>query len=316
MRAPAIARSTATRCAPRSRSRSRTRTSPSPSFRSPAPARPSPPASSARSASPNARTRAPTPPARRSSRAQIAALTEALAIARKHRADRKLDLVLLTIGANDIQFSGLVADVIIEVAHRAAAVRPRRPHRHVADSQRDPRPQPARTISLKLRAALKPLVGGNLVARRVRVLRPSGAGRARHALPRRPRRLRRASGLRRRSAAAAAAWSDFVSNEFLPKIKALALCDGKLCRDPRNRPDDLRRRASGGVRAARRLRALRQRSGIRPRLFLRRRRELPHRSRARRPPIRWPAAGRPANTAPMRRARAGCAPPTTAISPP
>ena len=33
--------------------------------------------------------------------------------ARRQTADRKLDLVLLTVGANDIKFSGLVADVMI-----------------------------------------------------------------------------------------------------------------------------------------------------------------------------------------------------------
>jgi lysophospholipase L1-like esterase len=44
-------------------------------------------------------------------RAQIAELTELLASARR---DRSLDLVLLTIGANDILFSGLIANVMIE----------------------------------------------------------------------------------------------------------------------------------------------------------------------------------------------------------
>ena len=47
-------------------------------------------------------------------RAQIAELTELLAAARRQQADRSLDLVLLTIGANDILFSGLVADLMIE----------------------------------------------------------------------------------------------------------------------------------------------------------------------------------------------------------
>src|SRR5439155_3683579 len=47
-------------------------------------------------------------------RAQVTELTEALATAHRHRADRNLDLVLLTIGANDILFSGLIADVIVE----------------------------------------------------------------------------------------------------------------------------------------------------------------------------------------------------------
>src|SRR5438477_628657 len=40
-------------------------------------------------------------------RSQISELTELLTTARRQRADRSLDLVLLTIGANDILFSGL-----------------------------------------------------------------------------------------------------------------------------------------------------------------------------------------------------------------
>src|SRR5262249_47361297 len=47
-------------------------------------------------------------------RAQVAELTELLAAARRHQTDRKLDLVLLTIGANDIFFSGLIANVMLE----------------------------------------------------------------------------------------------------------------------------------------------------------------------------------------------------------
>ena len=43
--------------------------------------------------------------------------------------DRKLDLVLLTVGANDIKFAGLVADVIVERRRRAPAVQPGRRHR-------------------------------------------------------------------------------------------------------------------------------------------------------------------------------------------
>src|SRR3954452_10304333 len=45
--------------------------------------------------------------------AQITQLQGYLAAARRIRPDRTLDLVLLTVGANDIDFSGLVANVII-----------------------------------------------------------------------------------------------------------------------------------------------------------------------------------------------------------
>src|SRR5206468_9973274 len=49
-----------------------------------------------------------------SSPAQVAELTDILAIARRQRANRNLDLVLLSIGANDILFSKLIADVIVQ----------------------------------------------------------------------------------------------------------------------------------------------------------------------------------------------------------
>ena len=39
-----------------------------------------------------------------------------MALARRQRPDRELDLVLLTIGANDIHFSGLIANVIVDIA--------------------------------------------------------------------------------------------------------------------------------------------------------------------------------------------------------
>ena len=46
--------------------------------------------------------------------AQVTQLQQYLAGARRGRPDRMLDLVLLTVGANDIDFSGLVANVIID----------------------------------------------------------------------------------------------------------------------------------------------------------------------------------------------------------
>ncbi len=165
------------------------------------------------------------------SRAQITALTGALALARKHRSDRRLDLALLTIGANDIKFAGLVADVIIE-ARTERVLFGRSGHMAtVADSQaildRD-LPQDF----LKLRAALKPLVGGDL-SRVVFVSygHPALAGPGTScpggrsgfdvhpAFGANPQRLRQVV--------------EFVSTEFLPKIKAIASCGGKLCQDPK-----------------------------------------------------------------------------------
>jgi hypothetical protein len=164
-------------------------------------------------------------------RPQIAALTEALATARKHRSDRALDLVLLTIGANDIQFAGLVADVIIE-ARTERLLFSRSGHiASVADSQRILDRNLPQDF-LKLRAALKPLVGGDLsrvvfasyghpALAAPGVPCPGGRGGfdVHPAFGANTQRLRNVV--------------EFVSNEFLPKIRAIALCEGKLCRDPR-----------------------------------------------------------------------------------
>ena len=82
---------------------------------------------------------------------------------------------------------------------------------------------------VRLRAALKPLVGGDLS----RVVYVSYGNPALQGadLPRRPRRPRRPSGVHRR-------WrrlenvTDFVLNRFLPRLKALALCEAGECADP------------------------------------------------------------------------------------
>ena len=50
-------------------------------------------------------------------------LKEAIDLAQKTDKERRLDAILLTIGANDIWFSGLVADVITEAIDRTRAVR-------------------------------------------------------------------------------------------------------------------------------------------------------------------------------------------------
>ena len=246
--------------------------------------------------------------------AQIATLTQALATARKHRADRGLDLVLLTIGANDIQFAGLVADVIIE-SRTERLLFGRSGHiASVADSQRIlDRNLP--NDFLKLRAALKPLVGGNL-ARVVFVsyghpaLAAPGTscpgGRngfdVHPAFGADPQRLRQRGRVRLQRVPAEDQGHRALRRQALPRSA--------------DRADDLRRRPPGGVRAARRLRALGAGSRIRSRLLRDQRRDLPHAIRRARPTIRSPAAVRRASTARMRRGRAGCAPPTTATSPP
>src|SRR6202008_4611735 len=54
---------------------------------------------------------------------QLVDLSPALAAAKQREPDRQLDLVLLSIGANDIYFSGLVADVIVDTATERALFR-------------------------------------------------------------------------------------------------------------------------------------------------------------------------------------------------
>jgi hypothetical protein len=163
--------------------------------------------------------------------AQIAELTGLLATARRHHANRALDLVLLSIGANDILFSKLIADVIIQPGSERALLGRGGLLATVEDAQKVlDRDLPGNFA--KVRAALKPLVGGNL-SRVVYVSygNPALAG------PDTPCPGGRdgfdvhpafgADGKRLRQTV------EFVSQKFLPGVKALALCeDGKGCRDP------------------------------------------------------------------------------------
>jgi lysophospholipase L1-like esterase len=161
--------------------------------------------------------------------AQLAELREAVAAAKRRQPARTLDLVLLSVGANDIDFSGLVADVIVDTATERALFR----QSGVMGSVNDSRAVLARELPqgfAKLREALKPLVGDLQRVVFVSYANPTlsnGApcpgGRAgfdiHPSFNAEPRRL--------------AAVSDYVQNEFLPQLKAIALCQGGvLCRDP------------------------------------------------------------------------------------
>ncbi|MEA2862193.1 MAG: hypothetical protein QOC84_149 [Bradyrhizobium sp.] len=163
--------------------------------------------------------------------AQLGELREAVAAARKRQPDRRLDLVLLSIGANDINFSGLVADVIVDNATERALFR----RSGVMGSVDDSREALARDLPqsfAKLREALKPLLGGDLsrvvyVSYADPILAEGGApcpgGRAgfdiHPSFNAQPQRL--------------ASVSSYIEREFLPQLKALALCQsGVLCRDP------------------------------------------------------------------------------------
>ena len=162
---------------------------------------------------------------------QLTELREAVAAAQRRQPDRKLDLVLLSIGANDIYFSGLVADVIVDTQTERALFR----RGGLMASVEDARAALARDLPQgfsKLRDALKPLVGDLsrvvYTAYANPTLAASGApcpgGRAgfdiHPSFNAEPQRL--------------AAVSSFVQDEFLPQLKALALCQsGILCRNPR-----------------------------------------------------------------------------------
>jgi hypothetical protein len=160
---------------------------------------------------------------------QVGELRDALAAAKRRQPDRKLDLVLLSIGANDINFSGLVADTIIDAPTERELFR----RIGVVGSVDDSRSELARDLPrgfAKLRDALKPLVGDLSRVVYVSYANPALAGgvpcpggRAgfdvHPSFNAAPQRLANVSG--------------FVQNEFLPELKALALCqNGVLCRDP------------------------------------------------------------------------------------
>jgi lysophospholipase L1-like esterase len=162
---------------------------------------------------------------------QLAELSAALAAAKRRQPTRQLDLVFLSVGANDIDFSGLVADVIVdgaterELLSRAGLL-------GAVDEARAALRGPLPQQLGRLRQALKPLVGGNL-ARVVYVsyanptLTADGAtcpgGRGgfdiHPAFNADAARLKRVAG--------------FVQNDFLPRLKDLALCQGGvICNDP------------------------------------------------------------------------------------
>jgi len=161
--------------------------------------------------------------------AQLAELRDAVAAAKRRQPDRNLDLVLLSIGANDIGFSGLVADVIVDTPTERVLFR----RAGVMGSVEDSRAALAQDLPQsfgKLREALKPLVGDMSHVVYVSYANPTLAdgapcpgGRAgfdiHPSFNAQPQRLANVSG--------------YVQNEFLPRLKALALCQsGILCRDP------------------------------------------------------------------------------------
>lgn len=161
---------------------------------------------------------------------QLSELRAALAAAKRRQPDRTLDLVLLSIGANDAYFSGLVADVIVDNPTERELFRRTGVIATVDDSRSVLASDLPRAFA-KLREALRPLVGDLSHVVYTSYANPAlsngGApcpgGRAgfdiHPSFNADPRRLAEVSG--------------FVQNEFLPQLKALALCQsGIICRDP------------------------------------------------------------------------------------
>ena len=161
--------------------------------------------------------------------AQVTQLQQYLTSARRGRPDRMVDLVLLTVGANDIDFSGLVANVIIDATTDRVLVG--RVIQTVEGAESALRSGLAANFA-KLRSALRPMVGGEL-ARVVFVsyghpaLRadgtPCGGGQAgfdvHPAFKLDGERLRQIS--------------NFTSARFLPQLKAIAQCAGGAgCANP------------------------------------------------------------------------------------
>src|SRR5258705_749430 len=162
---------------------------------------------------------------------QIAELREAVTAAKRRQPDRGLDLVLLSIGANDIYFSGLVADVIVDNPTERVLFR-RSGVMATVDDSRSALTRDLPQGFSKLREALRPLVGDMSRVIYTSYANPTlGEGGApcpggrggfdiHPSFNAEPRRLANVSA--------------FVENEFLPQLKALALCSsGILCRDPR-----------------------------------------------------------------------------------
>jgi hypothetical protein len=163
--------------------------------------------------------------------AQFGELRQIMAAVHHQDPKRDLDMMLLTVGANDVNFAGLVANVIVDATTERLLLHEGGAISSVADSLKALNQDLPGEFS-QMRVALKPFVGGNLK----RVVFVSYANPAmqsedkpcpggRDGLDVHP-----AFGADVERLRAAA---DFVDNKFLPKMRALATCDGdKTCRDP------------------------------------------------------------------------------------
>jgi hypothetical protein len=163
--------------------------------------------------------------------AQLGELKTIMASVHHQDPNRNLDLILLTIGANDVNFAGLVANVIVDATTERLLLKQGGAIVGVTDAQKSLDQDLPGAFAL-LRTALKPYVGGSL-ERVVFVSYSNPAMQAenkpcsggRDGLDVQP--AFGADGDRLRAAA------EFTDSKFLPKIKMLATCDGsKICHDP------------------------------------------------------------------------------------
>src|SRR5580693_116328 len=165
--------------------------------------------------------------------AQLTQLKQLMDKAHRAQPQRALDMVLLTIGANDVNFAALVANVIVNAATERLVLRQGGGMVNAQDAEQA-LAQRLPDQFARLRSALKPFVDGHLS----RVVFVSYANPAMQA-PDKPCPGGRdgldihpafaANEQRLREAA------EFVDKKFLPALKELATCDGdKTCRDPVN----------------------------------------------------------------------------------
>jgi hypothetical protein len=163
--------------------------------------------------------------------AQFGELKTIMAAVHRQQPNRNLDMVLLTVGANDVNFAGLVANVIVDATTERLLLKEGGSIASVADAQRALSEDLPDEFT-QLRSALKPFVGGNL-ANVIFVSYPNPAMQAaskpcpggRNGLDVHPAFGADAERLR--------AAAEFVDTKFLPGVKALATCDGnKVCHDP------------------------------------------------------------------------------------
>ena len=245
---------------------------------------------------------------------QMVRLKDAIELAQKTDKERKLDAILLTIGANDIWFAGLVANVITDPSIERTLFEKSGMIAEIPDAQKILDNDLPRDFA-KLRQALKPYLDGYLqrivyltygnpaMTNGGQVCAGGKGGFDVHpAFNVDAKRLR--------------AVSDFVEERFLPRLRALATCDTPgACRDPAKRSHELSSTAiwpNSPITVSARVRRT-----IRPstanaswKTVNRSKPILPMPPR-----IHCAAICVRVTFAPMRRGRAGSAPPMTAISP-